>query len=108
MQWQFGSCNNINDPYAKLCVPDFVKNINIKVFSLIPRTNETRHVKWYGSCKCKWKLDARVMVKKRQNKDKCRFECKELIDKEYVMKDLFEIQVIVNANVINYAMLDNI
>ena len=21
-----GSCNNINDPYAKLCVPDIVKN----------------------------------------------------------------------------------
>ena len=21
-----GSCNNINDPYAKICVPDIVKN----------------------------------------------------------------------------------
>ena len=29
-----GSCNNINDPYAKLCVPDVVKNINVKVFNL--------------------------------------------------------------------------
>ena len=27
--------NNINDPYAKLCVPDVVKNINIKVFNLL-------------------------------------------------------------------------
>ena len=26
-----GSCNNINDPYAKLCVTDVVKNINVKV-----------------------------------------------------------------------------
>ena len=25
-----GSCNNINDPYAKLCVPDVAKNMNIK------------------------------------------------------------------------------
>ena len=25
-----GSCNNINDPYAKLRVPDVVKNINVK------------------------------------------------------------------------------
>ena len=25
-----GSCNNINDPYAKFCVPDVVKNMNIK------------------------------------------------------------------------------
>ena len=28
-----GSCNNINDPYAKLCVPDVAKNINVKVFN---------------------------------------------------------------------------
>ena len=38
-----GSCNNINDPYAKICVPDVVKNLNVKVFNLMPRTNETRH-----------------------------------------------------------------
>ena len=40
-----GSCNNINDPYAELCVSDVVKNINIKVFNLMSRTNETRHIK---------------------------------------------------------------
>ena len=38
-----GSCNNINNPYAKLCVFDVVKNINVKVFNLMSRTNETRH-----------------------------------------------------------------
>ena len=32
------SCDNINDPYAKLCVPDVVKNINLKVFNLMSRT----------------------------------------------------------------------
>ena len=26
-----GSCNNINNPYAKICVPDAVKDLNIKV-----------------------------------------------------------------------------
>ena len=29
-----GSCNNINGPSANLCVPDVVKNLNIKVFNL--------------------------------------------------------------------------
>ena len=38
-----GSCNNINDPYAKLCVPDAVKNLNVILFNLMLRTNETRH-----------------------------------------------------------------
>ena len=26
-----GNCNNINDPYAKIYVPDVVKNLNVKV-----------------------------------------------------------------------------
>ena len=39
-----GSCNNVNDPYAKLCVSDVVKNINVKVFNLMSRSNETRHI----------------------------------------------------------------
>ena len=39
-----GSCSNINYTYAKLCVPDVVKNLNVKVFNLMSRTNETRHI----------------------------------------------------------------
>ena len=39
-----GSCNTINDPYAKLCVPDITKNINVKVFNLMARINETRQI----------------------------------------------------------------
>ena len=27
-----GSCNNVNDPQAKICVPDIIKNLNLKVF----------------------------------------------------------------------------
>ena len=42
-----GSCNNINDPYAKICIPDAIKDLNVKVFNLMLRTNETRHIKWY-------------------------------------------------------------
>ena len=34
-----GSCNTINDSYAKLCVPDTIKNINVKIFNLMSRTN---------------------------------------------------------------------
>ena len=40
-----GSCNNINDRYAKLCLLDIVKNINVKVFNLISKTNETSYIK---------------------------------------------------------------
>ena len=72
-----GSCNHINDPYAELCVPDVVKNVNIEVFNSMSRTNETRHVKWHETCKCKCRLDPSACnSKKRWNKDKCRCACK--------------------------------
>ena len=37
------SCSNINDLYAKLCVPDVVKNLNVRVFNLMSTTYERRH-----------------------------------------------------------------
>ena len=36
-----GSFYNINGSYAKLCVSDIAKNIDIKVFNLMSRTNKT-------------------------------------------------------------------
>ena len=67
-----GNCNNINDRYAKMCVPDVVKKFNLKVFNLMSRTNETRHIKWHETCKCKCRLDARgCNNKQRWNNDKC-------------------------------------
>ena len=33
-----GSCSNINNPYAKICIPDVVKNINLKLFNLIVKS----------------------------------------------------------------------
>ena len=77
-----GSCNTIKDPYAKLYVPDIIKNINVKVFNLISRTNETRLIEWHKTCKCKCRLDASVCsIKQRWNEDKCRCEFKSLIGK---------------------------
>ena len=29
-----GSCNNINDPYVKICVSNVIKDLNIKVFNV--------------------------------------------------------------------------
>ena len=55
-----GSCYNNNDKYAKICFPDIVKNIFIKVFHLMSRHNETRDIEWHEICKCKCRLDASV------------------------------------------------
>ena len=64
-----------------MCVPDVVKNLNVKLFNLMSRANDTRHIKWHEMCKCKCRLDVSVCKnKQRWNDDKCRCECKELID----------------------------
>ena len=46
-----GNCNNIIDPQARICVPDTVKDLNVKVFHLMTLTNKTIHIKWFESCK---------------------------------------------------------
>ena len=92
-----------------MCVPDVVKNLNVKLFNLMPRTNETRYIEWHETCKCDCKFGAIICNnKQRWNKDKCRCECKELIDKGVWDKDLFGILVIVNMNMINHVTLVNI
>ena len=77
-----GNCNSINNPYAKICVPDVIKDLNVKVFHLMSRTNETGLIKWHEKCKCECRLDAIICNnKQRWNKNKCRCKCKELVDK---------------------------
>ena len=77
-----GNCNSINDPYAKICIPNIVKNLNIKVLNLMSRTNETRSIKLHETCKCICRFNKIICNnKQRWNKDQCRCECKELIDK---------------------------
>ena len=41
---------------------DVIEDLNLKVFNLMSRTNETKHIKWYETCKCKCKLDASVWI----------------------------------------------
>ena len=51
------------------------------------RTNETGHIKWHETCKCKRRLVSSVFNNKQcWNEDKCRCECKELIDKKVCNK----------------------
>ena len=51
-------------------------------YVFLTRTNETRHIEWHKTCKCKCRLDASVCNnKQRWNEGKCRCECKELINK---------------------------
>ena len=47
-----GSCNTLDDPMTRICVPKIIKNINMKVYNFLMRLSETRNVFWHESCKC--------------------------------------------------------
>ena len=70
-----GSCSIIDDPYARMCVPNKVKNMNVKVFNLMSGVNETIFLVQRESCKCR--LNENVYNSK-WNHNKCRYECKEI------------------------------
>ena len=78
-----GDCNNLNDPMAKLYVPDIVRGMNIKVFNLLARISETRKIVWHETCKCVCRLTSAICNDRQEwNENKCRCECKEdLINK---------------------------
>ena len=73
-----GSCNNPKDLFARLCVPDVVKNINAKVYNLITRINETKNIVWHETCKCICRLSKEICNSRQVfNEGKCRCECRE-------------------------------
>ena len=73
-----GSCDTINNPMAKLCVPNIIKRVNMKVFNYLMMLNETRSVLWHESCKCVCKLNSLVCNNKHiWNSDTCRCDCNE-------------------------------
>ena len=71
-----GGSNNINDPYGKFHVPDFIKNVNVKVSNLMSKTNEKRHVEWHETGKRKCRLNESVCNNKQSwNNEICSCEC---------------------------------
>ena len=73
-----GSCNTLDDPMARLCVPNIIKNVNMKVCNFLMRLNETRNVLWHESCKCVCRLNSSVCNNKQiWNSDTCRCDCNE-------------------------------
>ena len=71
-----GNCNNISNPYSRVCVPNIVKNVTLKIFDLISQQNKIKQIIFHESCKCVCRLNAIVCNNKQKwNKDKCRCEC---------------------------------
>ena len=73
-----GSSNTLDDPMAKMCAPNIIKNVNTKVYNFLMRLNETRNVLWNESCKCVCRLNSSVCNSKQiWNSDTCSCDCNE-------------------------------
>ena len=73
-----GSCNTLDNPMSKICVPKVIKNVNIKVYSFLMMLNETRNVLWDESCRCVCKFSSPVCnIKQIWNSNTCRCDCNE-------------------------------
>ena len=55
-----GSCDTLDSPMAKMCIPNIIKRINMKVYNFLMRLNETRNVLSHESCKCVCRLNSSV------------------------------------------------
>ena len=55
----FGSCNSLKDLSNKVCVPNEKDNLNISMFNMITRINESKTLTRHISCECKCKFDGR-------------------------------------------------
>ena len=73
-----------------MCDLGVIKNINVKVFNLMSKTNQARHIKLHETCKRQCKLNASVCNnKQRWNENKCKCECEELINKGVCNKGFY-------------------
>ena len=73
-----GSCDTLDNPMPKICVPKIIKNVNMKVYNFLMTLNETRNVLWHESCKCVCRLNSSVCNSKQiWNRDTCRCDCNE-------------------------------
>ena len=76
-----GSCNDKDNPYFKVCLPDSVKNISVKSFDLLSKKNVLKNISFHQSCKCGCLLDEKVCNNlQKWNKDKRRCECLKIKD----------------------------
>ena len=79
-----GSCNTLNDLSNEVCVSNKTEDLNLAMFNMITRINEskalTNHVSW--ECKCKFD-GIKCNSNQKWNNDKC--ECKKhnICEKDY-------------------------
>ena len=71
-----GSCNTIDNPYARVCFPNQVRNMNIKDFNLMSEVKKTKFLVRHESCECKCGLNENICNSKEKwsRKEWCEYK----------------------------------
>ena len=57
-----GSCNAVDELFAKICVPNETKDVDVKVFNMVTKINEAKAMVRHISCDYKCKLDSTTLT----------------------------------------------
>ena len=61
-----GSCNDNENHYFNVCLPDVVKNISVKSLDVISGKTVLKNISFHQSCKCVCLLDEKVCNNKQK------------------------------------------
>ena len=70
------SCNTVEDPFGRICVCNRMEDVNLKVFDMIKKTNESKTLMKDISCECTCKFVEKAVWGKKQSNSKCQCKCK--------------------------------
>ena len=54
-----GICNTVADLFGRICVPDKMEEVNLRLFNMIEGINESRTLAKHTSCECRCEFDGR-------------------------------------------------
>ena len=55
----YGSCNSIEDPFGRICAPNKIEKVKLKLFNMIKGINESKTLRKHISCECSCEFDGR-------------------------------------------------
>ena len=81
-----GSCNILNDLSNKICVPNETEDLNLNMFNIIARINESKTLKKHISSECKCRFGGKNVIQINSGIMICQCECRRrhVCEKDYV------------------------
>ena len=74
-----GSCNTIEDPFGRICVPNKIEDVNLTAFNMFQDTNESKTLAKHISCDARCEFDGKKWNSRQKwDNNKCQMSVKNL------------------------------